>query len=196
MGPNYTLFIINLTDAGSQVINLEADLFHFMRADGPAGQYLDALIEVALGTATDDYLPIGYNGRIEGRATRYTLRWQAQPGVSATILVSWKSDRDNGVSVDSPPTKQVVTQASGSTLTAAEVAVGAVATVLRPAAGTRQSLSIRNTGATTVYVGPATVTTADGFPVEPDETLTLSGTAAPVYAVAAVGGTVRVLEEA
>lgn len=196
--PNYSVFKIDLTTAGKQEINLEGDFFHFVTAlDGSGAVDLDAAVRVALGTAVDDGIPASINTKVQGLTTRYLLSWEAQPGIMAEFLISRVSGPDEGIEVDAPPTKQLVTSAIASGLTVAAVGVGTIATLLRAATGTRQSVTIRNNGTGVIYIGPLGVTLADGFNLEAGESLTLDGTTTAIYGIAASGTQAcRVMEEA
>lgn len=90
-----------------------------------------------------------------------------------------------------------VAQVLGDALAAAAVTVGTAATLLAAADDERKSLTLRNQGATDLFIGPAGVTAADGFPVAAGEAFTLDRSTAAVYGIRASGSyDVRTLAEA
>lgn len=197
IGPNYKVMTIDLGSAGSMPIEREANYFHFVRAeDGDGALALDAEISVALGTATDHFIPLGYNAVIHGYTRRYLLVWSAQPGIKATILLSWQGDRESGVQVNAPPAKQLITQASSVGFASTAVTVGLTAVQLAAASATRQAVSVWNGGSTTIYIGASNVSAIDGFPIAPGAGFVVDGTSSSIYAVSGTAGQdVRVLVE-
>ena len=70
-----------------------------------------------------------------------------------------------------------------------------VAATLIAARATRRAVLFVNQGSVDVYVGPATVTTANGFVIKPNASLTLNTTAL-VQAITSSGtGTIHYVEE-
>lgn len=187
--PNYQVFPINLAIDGQQDI---AGTFNYLRmvdaVDVNGNQALGALVTVKLARASGDAIPMRLNGLVRGQTDFYRIIWAAQPGVTATFLVS-EEDRGTGVEVEAPPTKQIIASGSGTSLTAARVNVTNVATVLDAGATTTQSRTVKNLdAAATLYIGGAGVTAAAGYPLLPGESLTVSGENAPLYAIAAAAG--------
>lgn len=204
MPAEYQIYRVPLDVAGVDDIRIEANYFKLLWAgtlDGsgrPAVKNLSAMVEVSIGTAVDDYIPMGINTLVSGKANRYRLRWNAQPGVWAFILISLVDPRTAAIQVDAPPTSQIVTQAMGATLAASAATVGVVSSQVVAASVTRQKLTIKNNSASsTIYLGSdGAVTSATGFPLGPGEGFTLEGTQAAVYAIASAAGTdVRILAE-
>lgn len=195
--PEYSVFQIDLSVAGSQRIEFEAGILVFLTAlDASGATNLDALVNVNLGTRKDDNVPMRINGRIIGRIFRYKMTWTAQPNTTAHFLFSPRKDVGEGIEVFAPPARQLVTSAAGTTLATAEVSVTTTATVIAAANNGRQSLLIKNIGAATVYIGPSGVTTATGYPLDAGEVLELSGQTGAVYGRVAAGtNLVRTLEE-
>lgn len=196
--PNYSVFKIDLTNAGSQVIDMEGDFFHFAGAFDQSGVLdLGATIRVQLGTAVDDDIPASVNTKIRGLTRRYRVSWEAQTGIMAEVLISRVSGPDEGIEADTPPTRQLVTSATATGVGVAAVSVGTSAVLLRAASATRQSVTIRNNGSGVIYIGPSGVTTATGFNVEPGESFTFEGTTTAIYGIADSGTQAcRVIEEA
>lgn len=62
----------------------------------------------------------------------------------------------------------------------------------------RQLLTIYNDGNNTIYVGPATVTNSGanrGFPLERNESLTVSASDTAVFIISASGGSFAIIQE-
>jgi hypothetical protein len=203
MPAEYQIYRVPLTNAGTDKIPIEANYFKLLWAgtldanQRPAVKDLAAQVEVSLGRAVDDYIPMGINTEVTGKADYYNLRWNAQPGVWAFFLISMVDVRGASIRVDAPPTSQIVTQAMGATLAASAVAISTAA-LIADASATRQKLTVKNTSSSaTLYLGAsAGVTAGDGFPLGPGEGFTMEGTQAALYGVASAGTIdVRVLAE-
>lgn len=92
---------------------------------------------------------------------------------------------------------QRVNEQGSTAIATAQATVTTTAATLVAARDTRKRLVIRNNSNQDVWIGPATVTTANGFRVYPGESLTLYTTAL-VQAIIASGtmtGTVETIEE-
>ena len=201
---DYQIYRVPLTSAGTDVLKIQANYFKLLwagtlYANGrPAVQSLSAVVECSVGTAEDDYLPLGINSLVTGDVTRYRLRWNAQPGIWAFFLISQVDPRTASITVDAPPTSQIVTQAMGTTLAASAASVGVAAVQVIAASGTRQKLTIKNSHASAkLYLGADnTVSAANGFPIGPGEGFTFEGTNAAVWAISDTAATdVRILVE-
>lgn len=201
---NYQIYRVPLTNAGTDDIKVGANYFKLLwagtlDANGrPAVPALATVVECTVGTSEDDYMPLGINSLISGAATRYRLRWNAQPGIWAFFLITLEDPRSGAITVDAPPTSQIVTQAMGTTLAASAVTVGTAAVQIAAASGTRQKLTVRNNSASAkVYLGADnTLTTANGFVIGPGEGFTFEGSTAAVFAVSDTASTdVRILSE-
>lgn len=195
-GPVYQLLAIDLSVAGSKPFNDTVGLVQFTRAVDQSGALaLDAKLNLTFGDVGTDPIPLSINSIVRVRQTVpiISFDWTAQPGVTAYILIAANDD----VVVQSPPARQMVTQAMGSAVSALAVTVGTVATVLAASSTTRQKASVRNNSTTaTLYLGDATVTTATGFPLGPGEGFTFEGTTAAIYGIASAAGTdARVMVE-
>jgi hypothetical protein len=204
MPAEYQIYRVPLDAAGTDDIRIEANYFKLLwagtlDANGrPAVKDLAAMVEVSIGTAVDDYIPMGINTLVSGKASRYRLRWNAQPGKWAFILISLVDPRTAAIQVDAPPTSQIVTQAMGSSVAASAATIGTSASQVVGASGTRQKLTVKNNSASAVvYLGADNaVTSASGFPLGPGEGFTFEGTQAAVWAVASAAGTdMRILAE-
>lgn len=196
--PSFQLFPIDLSVAGSQIINELTGMVQFVRAEyqSGAGLALLAKVNVQLGDVASDPLPASVNTTIvlDDPQPCVILSWAAQPGVTAFFAFA----RDKKMMIHSPPAMQLVVQSSGSALGISKTAVGISAGQI-DAGGTIQTRTIRNTSTSSqiIYLGnDATVTAATGYPINPGEAITLSSTSAPVFAIAsAAGGEVRILTE-
>lgn len=94
-----------------------------------------------------------------------------------------------------PANSSPVVTASPVTIANGQVAPTAVAATLLAARALRRQVTFKNIGAVTVYIGVATVTTANGLPLDPGESITLQSTAL-VQAITASGtGNVAYVEE-
>ncbi len=84
-----------------------------------------------------------------------------------------------------------------STLANGQVVPTTTAATLVAARETRKRLIIQNIGACSVYVGIATVTTANGLPIPPAATLTLYSTALiqSIIATGSTGANIAYIEE-
>lgn len=196
-GPVFQLVNIDLTIAGTKDFNDKTGVLIFVRAeDAGKAEVLGAKVNVMLGDITADVLPMTSNTIIRCRAPVGMLRftWDAQPGVTAYILLSVNDD----VMIQSPPSRQLVTSASSNVLTASAITVGTAAGLASAASATRQKLTlINNSAAAKVYLGAdATVTAANGFPLPPGGGFTFEGTTAAVWAISdTAGADVRILAE-
>lgn len=83
-------------------------------------------------------------------------------------------------------------------IASSRVTVGTTATALNTqpvGRRRRRSIAIRNIGATTLYLGGSTVTTADGYPVDAGNELTYDlMPTEQIYGVVAAAGTAAVME--
>lgn len=83
-----------------------------------------------------------------------------------------------------------------ATLTGATVTIGATAAVIVAAKASRASIVVQNVHATNVlYVGPSSVTTANGLRLNPGESIEFTDYTGAIYGIASAAGTdVRYLE--
>jgi len=181
--PNYVLFPIDLTLAGEKIIRYAGQRFAFVRAEQGSSLALSAKIEISLGDGADDFIPASVNTKIWADTLSYKLRWEAQAGVTAYILISRAREGD-GVDIDAPPSSQiVVSAASGNLATVADNSIAAGAQEQLVAAdATRREVIISNLDtAATFRVGDVNAGVARGIPLAPGQTLILETTSA-VYA--------------
>jgi hypothetical protein len=187
--PIYQIFKLDLSQpSGAERVT---GLFNYLRmidATDAAGAYSpDVLVNVTLGKAAGDAIPLRINGLIEAETDEYNLTWTPGSGYATFLIAHDGSDRP-GVHVEALPAKQLVTQAAGLSVSTAQGSVGVAAGILVPASGTRQSVTLRNRGAATVFLGGPTVTLLNGFALDPGEAFTFSGTTAAIYAISATAG--------
>lgn len=196
-GPVFQLVPIDLSVAGEKDFNDLTGVLIFVRAEDAGGaEVLGAKVSVMLGDVAADMLPMTSNTVIRCRQPVNMLRfvWTAQPGITAFILCAANDD----VMVQAPPSRQLVTSAVSSSLSAVAMSVGVSASQLAPAAGTRQKLTVMNNSSSdTIYLGSTSAVTAlTGFPLGGGAGFTFEGTTAAVWAISDVAGTdVRILTE-
>ncbi len=191
----YMTYELPLTVAGEFRIDRSFGYFHVVEFKDAAGvAVLDGKIELSLSVSEDDYIPLRYNNKIANRTDRARIRWTAQAGVTAVILVANDATK---FAADTPNPKQLVVASGGTTLDAAAVTVGTSAVVLAASDATRQSVTIQNKGAASIFVGPSGVTTSTGIElVAAVGTITLDKQTAAIYAISgSAGNDVRVLTE-
>jgi len=184
-----------LDATGKHVIRQNGGYLHFWAAKSGAALALDAEIQVAPTTAPadNDFVPMRYGNKLVGLADGFTVKWDAQAGVEATLVYSESASVMEG---DSTPPTQLVAGSGAGTLSAAAVTVGTSAAVVSAASATRQSVLIQNLGSVDIFVGPSGVTTSNGLKVAAGETLTLDDNVAAIYAISGTAGqNVRVLTE-
>lgn len=190
----YMTYEIPLTAAGEYRIDRSFGYFHvveFKDANGVA--VLDGKIELSLSVSEDDFIPLRYNNKVANRTDRARIRWDAQAGVTAVILVANDATK---FAADTPNPKQLVVASGGTTLDAAAVSVGTTATLVAASDATRQSVTLQNLGTADVYFGPAAVTTATGVKLASNGSLTLDKQTAAIYAISgSAAQDVRVLTE-
>ncbi len=193
-GPIVQVVPIDLSAAGKKTINDAVTHITFVKAlDQSGAQALGAALNIALGDVAADSFPCSVNTIIQTRnpVSPIVVTWAAQPGITAYLALS-----QDGVAIHAPPTTQLVTQAVGSTISAAQATVGTAAAQI-VSGGSRQSVMIQNNGTADLYVGDSTVTTGTGFKVPANGgVLTVDKTTAAIYGVVASGTTdVRMLTE-
>lgn len=196
-GPVFQLLPLDLSSAGTQDFNDKTGVLIFVRAEDASGaEVLGAKVMAMLGDVTEDQLPMTSNTIIRCKTPVGMVRfsWAAQPGVKAYILMAV----DDSVMVQSPPSKQLVTQSAASTVTASAASVGTSAAQVAASNGARQKLTVRNNSSSAkVYVGQDnTLTTSNGFPLGPGEGFTFEGTTAAIWAISDTASTdVRIMSE-
>lgn len=197
--PNYQLFSLNLNAAGNEDI---PGLFSYVRVisavDQNGNQALSALVNLQLARNSGDPIPMRINGavKVPGGTEFLRLSWAAQPGLTVIVFASMQ-DGGDGVQVEAPPSQQLVSSAVGTTITGSQVAIGTSAVMIQSALSTRQRFTLRNRGSATVYLGGPGVTTANGFALDPGETITIDGTTCAIWAISSAANTpVHTLTEA
>ena len=104
-------------------------------------------------------------------------------------------DVTSGIPTAGSGTVATINALLSDTLANSQVAPTASAATLIAGRAARIRVTFKNIGSVTVYIGIATVTTANGLPLDPGESITLN-TNALVQAITASGtGNVSVLEE-
>lgn len=176
-------------------LSMENDFFNFIDAinavDG--SQNLEAKLEVAFGKDATKYVPVRLNSQVRGRFDQLKFKWAAQAGVTAIIYVAATINQQGGarpLEVVAPPPKQLVTSASGTSLSQGAVNVTNVATQIVAADVLRQGLTIQNQGAVSVYIGGATVTAAGatrGILLAAGASMAIENTTGAIYGITAAG---------
>lgn len=191
---SYTLWPIPMDEAGSIDIRVPGEYAVFQDAKRQDGsQELDAFLRIKIGTDGVDAPVFRLNSKIDGAFDALRVSWDATPGVTAYIYIA----RGPGLlRIEAPPPKQIVSTAFGSSLATAAVTVGTSATLLAAANSARQSVLIQNNGTADIYVGGASVTTANGIKVEAGGSVAIDKTSAAVYGIAASNQNARVMTEA
>lgn len=183
----YQVFTINLSTAGSQTFVQQVGLVHVVEFQDVNGDpILTGKINCAIGEGAGLYVPLRYNSKIALPQTvsRVNFTWAAQSGVYAVILFSPEPRK---LSADTPPTRQLVTSAIGTTVAVAEVTCDNTADALVAADSTRFVLVLRNIGTTDCYIGPSGVTTSTGMLLKVGETFIDDKTTAAYYGITASG---------
>lgn len=83
----------------------------------------------------------------------------------------------------------------GTTFTVNQIPVTNVSTLIAATNTARYSISIRNIGTVTMYIGPSGVTTSTGFPLSPNETYTFDRNTGAIYGITSSATTAAYLEE-
>jgi hypothetical protein len=194
----YQVFRLNLAAAGVLPFIQQIGLVHIVEFQNAAGQaVLDGMIECSVGEGASSYVPLRYNSKIALPETvsRVDFRWAAQADTFAIILFS---PTPRMLAADTPPTRQIVTSSIGTTVAAEEITCDDTAAILVAADATRQSVLLKNLSGETVYLGDATVTAADGYPLEVGAEFRCDKSTADLYGVTATAGgaTLRTFVEA
>ena len=194
MTQEYAINKFSLNVKGATTIHQLAGLFRFIRATGAGGVLsLNAEVEVALGTATDDFIPLSPGQAILAMSRKWKVRWNAQPGVTATIFLS--ADKD-AADVDAHPADQLITVAMATTPTQTVITVGVAPVALLGANLTRKAVTFLNKGAAAIYIGKADVLVTDGLEIVPGQSYTSTSCTGAYFAISgAASQDVRVLEE-
>lgn len=197
--PEVSVFRIALDQAGESQFIQTIGYFHLWRFENSDGTVsLDGELGVVFGGngTRDDQMPMSYNSRVQydRPVDRCTLRWNAQPGRVAVILVG---PRGSQMEANNTPARQLVFQGQATAMQTAAVAVLAAATQVA-AANTRRSRVLIVAPASniaTIFVGPQGVTIANGIPLDPGQSYVGFSSARYDAIAAAVGNNVRVMEE-
>lgn len=190
----YQVFRIPLDTAGTFAIDRAFGYFHVVEFQDATGEaVLDGKIELSLSVSEDDFIPLRYNNKVARATDRGRVRWAAQSGIVAIVLVANDATR---FAADTPNPRQLVTSSVGTVLEAEAITVGTTEVELSPADTTRQSVTIQNLGSADVYIGPTGVTTSSGIKLASNGSLTLDKQTAAVYGISgSAGQDVRVARE-
>lgn len=193
--PFYNVQRIPLTTAGEQIIEFAGGLFQVIGYEDSNGEpTLEGMIELALTVTSNSFVPLRYNNKVVAEFERVKVRWEAQSGIVAVILMA---DGPSQLLADTPNPRQLVTSAIGATVAASAVTVGTSAVALTAADSSRYSVIIQNLGAADIYIGPSGVTTSSGLKVvAAGGAITLDKQTAAIYGISgSAGNDVRVFVE-
>lgn len=199
-GAEISIFRIPLDVAGQTVLRQVTGYFHLWQFERSAtgGISLDGQVTACFGSqaTADDAIPFAYNSRMQFRppVELVTLRWEAQPGLRAVIVVSPSPD---ALEASNIPARQLVFQGQATAIATGVAPVTTATTQLIPANAFRQRLIVQApvTNPATVVVGEdLAVTLADGIQIEPGGSLVLTSSAA-LFGLAGAAGQLRWLEE-
>lgn len=200
LGPEYMSFDnISLAVAGSEKIDLAAGLFRFLYArDASGSEQPGALVEMAMGETTDDFLPFPVGSKMiipsGERPTRLRLQWAAQSGITRATFM-WAAD-PNRLDIDVKLRAQLVVGDLAIGLATAEVSVTTAATLIQAANGSRRALAVQNIGGADVYLGGSGVTAGAGYPLPAGGTYRTAEFSGAIYGIVSTGTVkVRALEE-
>jgi hypothetical protein len=188
--PVYEILTMQLTTAQlyPQAFRGKWNYLRFFDCRDPNGnQALTGTVNVLIGHRNTDPLPMGINSLVRGDTEEYQFSWPAQPGLVAYFLATRIDENGNGVMMDAPPSRQLVSSAVGLQLTGSRVTVANVATLIAAGNVTRQRVTMRNKDAVPVFIGGAGVTAANGFGLDPGDVISIDGTTAPVWGITASG---------
>jgi hypothetical protein len=186
---------INLSAAGELRIDWAFGYFHIVRFEDLSGvAILDGEISVALNGNDDDYVPLLYNNKIRDKCDRARIRWAAQPGRVAVLIVA---DKAENFALDTPNPKQLVVSSGGTSGSNAAVIVGTSAVQVAASNSSRQSVIVQNLGSAAIFVGFSSgVTVANGARILPGESYVCDKTTSAIFAISGTAGQdVRVLQE-
>jgi hypothetical protein len=197
-GLEISIFRIPLDVAGSQLVSQQCGYFHawrFLNSDGTLS--LDGEISASFGGQWNtERVPFTYNSRLAlgTPVDRVLIEWAAQPGRVAEILLT----RDpRGLDGQNTPARQLVFQGQATGMANSAAAVGTIAAQI-VAGNTRRSrvLITAPTGnPSVVYVGGASLTLANGTPIEPGQSF-VGLSSAQYQAIGPIAGnSLRIFEE-
>lgn len=198
MSTEYNTTVINMTVAGSLVIDGQASFFTWINAvDGSGNPVSTAKCTVQVAHIdTEDAIPFKPGDQISadpGTTRRFRLAWAAQASVvAATFLTAFgqhlKVDaRTNALFQPVTVTGQtwpgdVIAYHGASTVSTGGSILAAMA------AGNPAEIRIKNVGSVTVFLSFAAADTTNGFPLDPGEaTVVRRGTNQALFGATAAG---------
>ena len=186
---NYNVIRIDLTLAGEHWIEQQFDFLRVVRfEDAAKAEILTGRLELMFGRMEGERMPLGTNAGLSGTGDVARITWNAQPGVFAIIVAS-----QGDLKIDTPPSRTSVSASLtvGTALRTIATTVTTAATIVSNIAG-RQSVILRNDGATDCFIGGATVAatgTTKGLLLAVGGSITLDKQNAAIYAICASGST-------
>ena len=182
----YRILTINLTNG------LASEEFSF---PGAYLAYYDGIpdIQIQLNALSEDLITLHQKGEIVAPFTKFFVTSPAQAGQIITLFVSSDADiklTGQEVVVSSVSEIQKIDNVEKVTvLTPAIVNVTAAATLINASNAGRKNIIIKNTdAANTIYIGENnTVTSANGFPLDPKDSLSLNHYTGDIYGICAAG---------
>lgn len=188
--PAYSVMIVDLgdidgqTDAG-RAIGIQIGFVQVTFRDATGAPVNNVQLQVAFGQQDQDRLTLDYNGQIacEPRNDVTRLFWVNTAGVFAHVVYSPSAALFQN---DCPNPLQTFTANVGTQFDAAYVTVATTATLLSAANSNRQSVGIFNNDASAaMYVGDASVTTANGYPIPAGGQAFFDKSSAAIYGIVA-----------
>lgn len=155
-------------------------------------------IQVRLNDMAEDVITIHPKGEIIAPFSKFFLTWGANPGQIINIFISSDSNiklTGQEVVVSSVQEIQKIDSVEKvSVLTPVRVNMTDASAIISASNSGRKSAILKNMdAANTVYLGyDNAVTAADGYPLEPKETVTLSHYTGDIYGVCGAGLTANV----
>ena len=199
-GLEVSIFRIQLDAAGSQLVSQQCGYFHlwrFINSDGSIS--LDGEISATFGGQWDnEAIPFTYNSKLAliVPVDRILIKWAAQPGRSAEILMT----RDpKGLDGNNTPARQIVFQGQAGVAQQSAITgiIPTASVLILPPNSARQRVILKSpiNNTSTIYVGQAGFNASTGMPIEPGESLVLF-TSGGLRALASSGSQeLRILEE-
>jgi hypothetical protein len=196
--PQYTVVPIDLSTAGKMTINQAGDVLHVAEVLNGSALALDVPVKVQPiyegGGSEDDAINLYMGNRIRASSRSFVVLWDAHAGHTARLVLTRGVQ---AIDLDTTPPVRLQAGAAGGSIAQAAVSVGTTATLLSAANASRKSVVLQNLGSSPVYLGGASVTTANGVEIAGGGgAIVVDKTTAALYGIVSAGTSdVRVLTE-
>ncbi|MDG7041851.1 MAG: hypothetical protein JRN22_02230 [Nitrososphaerota archaeon] len=167
--------------------------------------YYDGIpdIEIQLNDLSQDIIILHQKGEVKAPFSKFYLSSPAQAGQIITLFISSSTDiKLSGQEVVVSTVQEILNVDSVEKVTAmstGNVGMSDVATSIMSLNAGRKSITLKNTGvANTIFIGNSNaVTSADGFPISPSESLTIKHYTGGIWGVCSAGlaGSIAFLKE-